>query len=294
MHEDPSTQSVARRRSLSQDGSQIAYLQVLSGQQAGFIVRLDSYGLLMGRASDCQLMLEEPGISRTHARISWEQGDFWLEDLQSTNGTFLNDREVGRHRLCFGDRIELGETTSLKFDQASQDELDLAEKLYDCATRDSLTRALNRGSLVERLQQEIAYCQRHKRQLSLVMLDVDYFKKVNDTFGHPAGDFVLRFLAEQLRRHLRLEDVLGRYGGEEFALLLRQTALPQALETAERLRAAVQACRPQFEEVEIPFTISLGVAALQSEDTLEALLSRSDAALYEAKRAGRNRVMSAS
>jgi len=190
--------------------------------------------------------------------------------------------------------VELGETTSLKFGKSSLEELELAEKLYDCATRDSLTRALNRGSLLERLDQEIAYCSRHGRQLSVLMLDVDHFKKINDTYGHPVGDAVLRFLAEQLRRHMRLEDVLGRYGGEEFCLLLRQSPGPVARETAERLRCFVEQSllhHPvEGEALSLKVTISLGVASFQPGDSGESLIQRADAALYQAKAAGRNRV----
>ncbi|MFN8610625.1 MAG: GGDEF domain-containing protein [Vulcanimicrobiota bacterium] len=302
MHDDPmsATQPVARRRAASELAASAShpYLQVLSGQQAGLVVRLGPYGMTLGRGADCTLVLDEAGISRNHARIVREGDEYWLEDLGSTNGTYVQDQEIQRHALKDGDRLELGESTALKFGRNSLSELELAEKLYDCATRDSLTRALNRGSFLERLQQELAYCKRHARPLCLALLDVDFFKKVNDTYGHPAGDFVLRFLAEQLRRQTRLEDVLGRYGGEEFGLLLRQTQLEAGLEKCEGLRAGIEACRPTYttescsQGTLIPFTVSFGLASLRADDTSESFLARADAALYAAKHSGRNCVRS--
>lgn len=297
MHDDPmsATQPVARRPSpRSTDPDAQAYLQVLSGQQAGLVVRLNSYGLTLGRGGDCTLVLDEAGISRRHARIVCEAEHYWVEDLGSTNGTYVQNQPITRHPLKDGERLELGETTALKFGFSTLEELELAEKLYDCATRDSLTRALNRGSFLERLQQEIAYCQRHGRSLCLAMLDVDHFKKVNDTYGHPAGDFVLRFLGERLRRQIRLEDVLGRYGGEEFGLLLRQSGLESGRQKAEALRADIESCRPVYRpadsegELVISLTVSCGLASLRSEDGLESLVARADSALYAAKHSGRN------
>jgi diguanylate cyclase (GGDEF)-like protein len=295
MQEDSlsTTQPVSRRpRPASPASPTVAYVQVLSGQQAGLVVRVTGLGMVLGRGEDCHLILDEPGISRRHARILEGPGpeEFWLEDLGSTNGTYANDQEIQRHRLQAGDRIELGETTSLTFGQSSLEEIELAEKLYDCATRDSLTRALNRGSLFERMEQEIAYCKRHNRHLSVLMLDVDFFKQVNDNHGHSVGDFVLRFLAEQLRRQMRLEDVLGRYGGEEFCLLLRQTPPEAARETAERLRQGIESSRPVCQDIALRITVSIGVSSLRPQDTLDSLLARADGALYQAKASGRNRV----
>jgi diguanylate cyclase (GGDEF)-like protein len=127
------------------------------------------------------------------------------------------------------------------------------------------------------------------------MLDVDHFKKINDTHGHPAGDAVLIGLANLITTALRTEDVFARYGGEEFAILLRDTPLAQAEQLAERIRALVEAARFAFEDLIIPVTISLGVTALPERTPATTLefVSDADDALYAAKHAGRNRVVSA-
>lgn len=291
MHQDemPSTQLIPRQRRAPQPDGQLAYLQVLTGKRAGYVHRLDDYGLVMGRGEDCQLILDEPGVSRRHAQLLVKGEEHWLEDLGSTNGTFVNDEAIKRFQLSDGDRFELG-TTAVKFGRNSPEELALAEKLYDSATRDGLTRALNRASFFDRLEQELSYCRRQEgRHLSLLMLDVDHFKKINDGHGHPAGDQVLCFLADLLRRQLRLEDVVGRYGGEEFAVMLRQIPLAQAEVIAERLRGALEGSTVEVPEP-LKVTMSLGLTAFRPEDTVSQLVARADAALYRAKNSGRNRV----
>ena len=291
MHQDemPSTQLIARQRRTQKPDGQLAYLQVLTGKRAGFVQRLDDYGLVIGRGEDCQLVLDEPGVSRRHARLVVQGQEFWLEDLDSTNGTFVSDERTQRFRLSDGDRFELG-TTAIKFGHNSPEELALAEKLYDSATRDGLTRTLNRASFFDRLEQELSYCKRQEgRQLSLLMLDVDHFKKINDAHGHPAGDKVLCYLADMLRRQLRLEDVVGRYGGEEFGIMLRQIPLAQAQSIAERLRVTLETATVETPEP-IGVTMSLGLTGFRLEDTVQSLIARADAALYRAKNSGRNRV----
>ena len=171
--------------------------------------------------------------------------------------------------------------------------VDMQRQLERLATTDSLTGALNRGRFMARAAEEVVRAQRYGRALSALMLDIDFFKKINDTYGHAVGDEAIRSTVRASRALIRQCDVLGRLGGEEFAVLLPETPLPGGALLAERLRRALAAT-----EVRIPgggsftFTVSIGVAALHPGETaIDAALARADEALYRAKRGGRNRVV---
>ncbi|WP_232496422.1 sensor domain-containing diguanylate cyclase [Novosphingobium kaempferiae] len=164
-------------------------------------------------------------------------------------------------------------------------------ELRRIAERDQLTGALTRRGFIEKVNQEIARCHRYGRTASLVLIDVDHFKSVNDTWGHPAGDAVLRDLSATLSAAGRSADVLGRLGGEEFAMLLPETGIADALAAAERFRTAV-ASRPIVAAPNntISVTASFGIAVLdQSVTVAEEWIARADGPLYRAKRGGRNR-----
>jgi len=277
---------------LPQSQERIACLQILSGSMAGQVFPLRDQDLLIGRESGCGLSLDEPGVSRNHARIVADEAGFELIDLESTNGVLLEAEKVSRHRLRPGDILGLG-SVWLKFDLHTPAELELAQKIYAGATRDALTGALNRRSFFELFEREVSSARRHRAPLSMAMVDVDHFKSINDRFGHPAGDAVLRQLADRLRGDLRIEDALGRYGGEEFAMLMRHTALEGAVQVAERVRLRVAGKAFALPDRELDVTVSIGVASWNPEDGEEQLLRLADEALYKAKESGRNCVQSA-
>ncbi len=159
---------------------------------------------------------------------------------------------------------------------------------------DGLTRLFNRRRMDADLQAEVTRSLRYGHALTLVMTDVDHFKQVNDTFGHQAGDQVLKGLADALRTHSRETDSIYRYGGEEFAVLLRDTDLSSAVEVADRIRLAVTEHLAQLKVIPDPLTISLGVASVSGRiRTVEALIHAADGALYTAKSSGRNRTVAA-
>lgn len=166
------------------------------------------------------------------------------------------------------------------------------EKLYLLAITDPLTGLHNRRHFFELANLEIAAAQRYERPLSVMMVDLDHFKQVNDQFGHLAGDQVLKAFAKRTLDCVREVDVVGRYGGEEFALLLPDTALLAAVEMGERLRLAISSTPIQTEDADVPVTVSVGVAEyLYGEEiTSDALFDRADQALYDAKEGGRDRV----
>jgi diguanylate cyclase (GGDEF)-like protein len=170
----------------------------------------------------------------------------------------------------------------------------LAE-LREMAIRDGLTRCYNNKYFKQRLEQEMSRAKRYQTHLTIGMLDIDHFKRVNDTFGHPAGDAVLAHLASLLTASVRATDVVARYGGEEFSFLLIEAAVPEALVITNRMRERIAKHRFVLQalvggEVEVAATASIGLSQMQADDTLEGLVSRADAALYKAKQGGRNRV----
>jgi diguanylate cyclase (GGDEF)-like protein len=190
--------------------------------------------------------------------------------------------------------VLLGRRTILKF--VMQDNLDLLfqRQMYESSVRDALTGAFNRRHFDERIASELSYAKRHGVPVTLAMLDLDHFKKINDSWGHQAGDQVLQSVAWSLMTMLRQEDIFARYGGEEFVVIARGIAAPGGLALGERLRAEVErmAVRtPQGER--IPVTISVGVCIAPGgrEVSPVELVRQADANLYAAKTSGRNRVV---
>src|SRR5216683_5920077 len=273
-----------------------AFLIVISAKSAAGIGRmhkLDRAEVVMGRSTEAEFQIEDDGISRKHAKVLADgTGGFRLMDLGSTNGTFLNGSRVDMAPLKDGDKIQIGSNTVLKF--SLQDQLDeqYQRSIYESATRDGLTRVFNKKYMLDSLRKEFAYCLRHRIPLSLAMFDVDHFKKVNDTYGHQAGDYVLARIAQRINETIRTEDVFSRYGGEEFAIMLRETVEEQAYVAAERCRRIVDLTDFNFGGTPIKVTISVGIATLLDSDfsNPEDLIAAADRYLYRAKKAGRNRV----
>src|SRR3954463_6706425 len=259
-----------------------AYLVVLAGTNLGEAYKIDGPESVVGRAMSAQLRLNDDGISRRHCRVLSIGGRVIIEDLGSANGTLVNGEMVQHQELKEGDKIRLGANTMLKF--TYQDKLDetFQQQMYDAALRDGLTKCYNKKFFIDRLDTEFAYAKRHKTMLSVVIFDVDHFKKVNDNFGHLAGDAVLVHLARITQSMLRTEDVAARYGGEEFAIICRGIPLLNAGVVGERMRAAVETHNFEFQGKRLAVTISVGVAALPEAQIPNAagLVGEADAALY--------------
>jgi two-component system cell cycle response regulator len=270
-----------------------AYLIVLAGSNVGEMYRLEEGETFLGRGQTATVKLNDDGISRKHARIFQSGGEVVIEDLKSANGTNVNGTPVEMQLLKDGDKIRLGSTTILKFTYNDHLDESFQQQMYEAALRDGLTKAFNKKYFLDRLETEIAYARRHSAHLSLLMFDVDHFKRVNDSHGHLAGDYVLQKLAKVAMTTVRTEDVFARYGGEEFGVICRGVPLPSAGVLAERLRAVVETTTFDHEGTKLPITISVGVAGHPEVpiETASQLIAAADAALYEAKRGGRNRVL---
>jgi diguanylate cyclase (GGDEF)-like protein len=265
---------------------------MLAGPNVGEVFPVNQPELFMGRAPGSGIRLTDDGVSRRHARVLLQAGKVIFEDLGSANGTLINGERVAQTReLREGDKVQLGPNIVLKFTSDAIEE-SFQRQMYDAALRDGLTKAFNKKYFLSRLETEVAYSRRHQSDLSLVMVDVDHFKKVNDTFGHLAGDAVLVKLAKLASGAIRAEDVFARYGGEEFSVICRGVPRDGAAILAERLRAITEQSPFEFEGRRLAVTISLGVAGTPQSTfkTAAELIAYADEALYGAKRAGRNRV----
>ena len=268
-------------------------LLVLTGSSVGRSFRLTSAAYIIGRGSEVDIRLDDDGVSRQHAKIVLlPKNVVMIKDLGSTNGTYINSTPVEAHPLADGDRIRIGASTCLQFTLEDDIEANVRDHLYSAATRDALTKVPNRRVFEEQLERATAYAKRHGHPLSLIMLDIDHFKQVNDEYGHLAGDDVLRGVAGHLATASRAEDTLARLGGEEFGLILCGNELPGAILTAERLRRAIGQSLFETSGGEVSVTISVGVAEYDPKihRTPPELIAAADARLYEAKRGGRNRV----
>lgn len=271
-----------------------ASLVVLSGPCEGEIFGLKpDQSYIIGRAETCDLRVSDDGISRVHARVRLigdERAE--LEDLNSRNGTFVGEEKIKRHDLCPEEIVRIGATTILKFCFLDPIEEQYRRRMMAAALRDPLTSVYNRRHFEERLASECAAARRHRRPLCLLLIDVDDFKRINDRCGHLTGDAVLRGVAQTLNETLRREDLLFRYGGEEFAILVRETDMDGATKLAERLRKRVSQMRYRAREaraVDMKVTVSIGLASFNPEMHEDDLVDQADAGLYQAKRDGKDR-----
>jgi len=250
--------------------------------------------ITVGRDEEASIVLELDNVSRRHCSFMARDDGVYLRDDGSTNGTYLNNIEVrGETALRSGDLIKIG-SAIFKFlfgGELGSIEAQYHEEIYRLTIVDGLTQVYNKRYLLEFVDREMARCGRHGRPLSVVMIDVDHFKQINDTYGHLAGDYVLRELASQIKTRIRREECFARYGGEEFVLVLPETGHDNSVYLAEKLRKMIEAHRFVFEGKEIKVSFSGGVADMQPADEgPEAFIHIADGRLYEAKRAGRNRI----
>ncbi|MBA3820381.1 MAG: GGDEF domain-containing protein [Deltaproteobacteria bacterium] len=263
------------------------------GPDIGRRIQLLDTQYIVGRDSEAAFVVGRSSVSRQHARLYMDDtSTWWVEDLSSTNGTFVNEVRIKNQSLTDSDQVRFGDAI-YKFLSGSNIESAYHEAIHNMAIQDGMTGIHNKRYFLEFLEREIAVATRHGHPLTLVMLDVDHFKKVNDTHGHLAGDAVLKDLAGRIRPRIRREDLFARYGGEEFVCVLPSTALAGGIVFAEHLRTIIEERPCSFDNLQIAFTISSGVATMHRETGVDpaTLIKRADDNLYAAKRGGRNTVV---
>jgi two-component system, cell cycle response regulator len=268
-------------------------IKVLTGLEAGRVHMITTDAVVVGRGTACDLRIDDTSLSRQHCRIRKTGGSFFVEDLGSRNGTMVNGVRIQAPLLLSdGALLQLAANTIIMFSQQEDLEVQAEQRLYASAVLDPLTGLHNRRHLDARLKSEYAFASRHQTPLSVLLIDIDHFKKINDTYGHAGGDAALKALAERLQKTVRLEDIVARYGGEEFAVVARGIDGGGAMLLAERVRDTASRLRIEHDAKTIAFTISVGVATMTRErvfDSVTSILKAADAGLYKAKETGRNR-----
>jgi diguanylate cyclase (GGDEF)-like protein len=284
--------SVARAQGV--DGAQACVVLIYPpGQLMGHKFELGDgkKEVVIGRGADCAIQIDRDSVSRRHAKIVKNgKGGWKVQDLGSTNGTYVAGEQVKEQVLRDGDLLKIG-STIFKFLSGGSVEQSYYEEIYRMTIIDGLTEAFNKRYFMEYLERELARCGRYGRPLSLVMFDIDHFKRINDDHGHLTGDYVLKELARRVRGEVRAGEVFARYGGDEFAMILPEASHEAAVTLAERIRNLVRQKAFQFEEDQLDVSISLGVATTNVELESRAFIKQADESLYKAKRAGRDRVV---
>ncbi len=268
-----------------------ACLVVIYGMELGKKFNLEGQTIILGRSAKSDIQIDQESVSRNHAKIMNTGQSIILRDLGSTNGTYVNDELIDEYVLRDGDFIKIGRTI-FKFLTGSNIENAYHEEIYRLTTVDGLTQVFNKRYFMEALEREMSRAARYRRELSLIMFDIDHFKKINDSLGHLAGDLVLKQLAATVRAKIRREDILARYGGEEFAILLPEIEHQNAQQFAEKIRKLVEKQAFKFEQSKIAVTVSVGVSSASAEiQNGSDLVKAADERLYQAKEGGRNRVV---
>ncbi len=267
-----------------------ACLVVIYGDELGKRIALDERTTVIGRSTKCEVYLDQESVSRHHCHVAYVDGFYEIEDLGSTNGTYVNDAIARKTVLRDGDQVKVGRTI-FKFIVGGNIEGQYHEEIYQLMTLDGLTQVRNKRYFDEMLEREVSRAKRYHRYFSLIFFDIDHFKRINDTYGHLAGDAVLRQLGSLVQARVRRDDTLARTGGEEFGILCPEVHTAGAVELARKLNRLVDETRFVFEGAQIDVTVSLGVAEwTEGLESAEEIVRLADAKLYEAKRLGRNRV----
>ncbi|HEY1098477.1 MAG TPA: GGDEF domain-containing protein [Myxococcota bacterium] len=278
-----------------QNAQRSAYFIVINGRAVGKMFKLVGMKMIIGRSPTNEILVDDEGVSRQHAFVERNALGLVLVDNASTNGVFVNGQRIQRHLLQDGDKVQLGSSAILKFSFQDEVEERAQKQLYESATRDGLTNCYNKKYFADQLKTEFAYYYRHNEPMSLCLFDIDFFKKLNDGFGHQAGDYVLKNLAAIVQKMLRTEDIFARYGGEEFGVIFKNTDGEKAFLVLERIRRQLESHHFMNEDKRMPVTVSIGIATLweQNYPTPKALVKAADDYLYKAKGNGRNRTESA-
>ena len=270
---------------------QKCYLIIVHGDNVGKLYHLDKNTITIGRSDGFDILLEDSSCSRKQAKIEFNGNNKpVLKDLDSTNGTFVNGSKITEIGLEDGDKIMFGISSVFQFTMQDALEAEFHMNLYESSVNDPLTGAFNKKYFIDTLSKEFNYSLRHNNSLGLLMLDIDLFKRINDKYGHIVGDIVLQEVVKRIENNLRNEDVLCRYGGDEFAVIFRDFKPGFVKITAERIRLFFNGRSLNCKDHKINISVSIGTATIDNENiaTPEDIIELADANLYKAKQTGGN------
>jgi len=271
----------------------VSSMVMIYGEFLGRRFEVDGESLTIGRSPDCSIQLADDSVSRQHCRVTPADEGAIILDLGSTNGTYVNGTSVSARHLRDGDSVQVGRSI-FKFLTGSNIEQAYHEEIYRLKTTDGLTGANNKRAFEEELQREFHRFLRYHRPIVLVMFDIDHFKNVNDSYGHQVGDEVLVAFAQAAREVLRDTDLIARWGGEEFLIILPDThEASKVLQALERLQARLRTSVVSETVPALRVSFSAGYALWSAPEDVDVLLQRADRALYVAKNAGRDRCVQA-
>lgn len=284
----------------AQKAEQSIMLTIIGGNETNFGKHffLEKMRTVLGRARNVDISILDGKISKIHCEIAVSKNSKGIEqicirDLDSTNGTYVNGEPTSQVGLKAGDKIQIGDTV-LQLSYSDEIEKEYHAKLFNFAARDALTGLYNKRFMFNELENCSRIARRSGRSYSIIMIDIDDFKQINDRFGHMPGDEYLKHLAGLITGSLRDQDIAGRIGGEEFLIILPETAIDGAFQLAVRIRKTVEEFVMHHQNSEIRTTISAGVC--QYEKTIKDVkefLDLADQAMYEAKKSEKNKVMQA-
>ena len=266
---------------------------IIGGDQIGKIFHLSKQSNVIGRAEDADINLDSSTVSRKHAVISMDRENrVFIKDLNSSNGTYVNGRRITESDLNEGDIFSIG-IYKLKLASLSKHDTVFFRQMLENAEKDSLTGAYNKGFITRLLGTVLAEAEYTKRLISIAMVDIDHFKTINDTYGHIAGDTVLKHIAGLFGKYLRSADKFGRFGGEEFLIVFDGTPINDARIISERIRKMVMEHPTVYDDQDIKVTISIGLESNENKQITgaESFIKLADEKLYTAKKNGRNRVV---
>jgi len=277
-------------------GRKIPGLVVLNGTDLGKVFYFDEDGKAIGRDPEAQIHLHDDSVSRRQAQVYRQRAEdsgavqYVVVDLHSTNGTLVNEERISKAFLHDGDKIRVGDTT-LKFTLHDEAEYNYYQAIQRRIEIDDLTGMLTISFFYEQLEQQLKRAQRYRSGLSVLMMDVDHLKAVNEAHGHLAGSLVIKTVGHLLREHVAKLGQVGRYGGDEFIAFVRDLEPEKVLEKLEPVRQVIEDHAFTFKDQRARITLSTGVASYPWDGrNREELVTAADAALFKAKQKGKNRV----
>ncbi|MFK7885974.1 MAG: diguanylate cyclase [Gammaproteobacteria bacterium] len=273
------------------EGTSAPYLSIVHPRDAIISFELNENGLTLGRGMECDVQLPAAAISRRHCKVSCVGQSIVVEDLASTNGTYLDNQRVDRAFITPSNQLRIGPFL-LKLEYKGFMEIRAQNQLLEAARIDAVTGISNRGWFVAQSARLLAGMKDPANSLTAVMVDIDRFKNVNDQFGHAAGDAVLAGVARILEQEKHDNHLLGRFGGEEFVMMMPDIDHQEAFILCDRAREQIAKANFKFEGLSLSVNVSVGMATRTQGEivSLDGLISEADAAMYRAKRLGRNRV----